>query len=56
MSDERFASGLKKPTSVSNVGLVGSRLVPDDETITLDRLPDPGGRPRLPVPRLGRGR
>lgn len=56
MSDERLVSGLKKPTSVSNAGFVGSRLDTDDETITLDRLPDPGGRPRLPVPRLGRGR
>jgi hypothetical protein len=55
MSDKRFASGLKKPTSFSNAGLVVSRPVPDDEAITLERLPDPGGRPRLP-PRLGRGR
>jgi hypothetical protein len=51
MSDKRLASGFKKPTSFSNAG-----LVPDEETMTLDRLPDPGGRPRLPVPRLGRDR
>lgn len=56
MSDNRLASGLKKPTSFPDCAdFPASRLVPD-ETITRDRLPDPGGRPRLPLPRPGRGR
>lgn len=56
ISDKRFASGLRKPISFSELGLMASRLVPDVEAITLERFPDPGGRPRLPVPRPGRGR
>lgn len=56
MSDKRFASGLKKPISFSETGLLDSRAVVDDEAVTRDRFPDPGGRPRLPVPRPGRGR
>lgn len=57
ISDKRFAaSGLKKPISLATVGFADSRLVPDDEAIIRDRFPDPGGRPRLPVPRFGRER
>ena len=56
ISDRRFTSGLKKPISFSEFGLRASRLAPDVEAITLDRLPDPGGLPLLPVPRPGRGR